>query len=174
MHSCIFFQRSTRRSDNLHYLVLCLLALPYSGLVSEAAPPPINFTPALWRGWNIPVIVFLQGLFKRLGYSIALDFQPCLIYTFTWGLRSWGSFWGWIFLTSSEGVTKLSANISSRSRMSWIFFPVWYLRGSPLWYFHQIFDRTTARLAALILGSWLSLSSQFSWGFSEVLRRTDP
>ena len=66
---------------------------------------------------------FLQGLFQHLGYLLVLYSQPCLIWTVSWGLHSWGFFWGSMSPTLSEGVTKLLANISNLSHTIWIFFP---------------------------------------------------
>ena len=49
MHSFIFNNRSTHCSDSLQYLVLRLPALTYSGLVDQAASPPIFFLVCLSR-----------------------------------------------------------------------------------------------------------------------------
>ena len=34
------------------------------------------------------VCLFLQGVFQALLYFLFLDYQPCLVWTFTWGIRS--------------------------------------------------------------------------------------
>ena len=66
MQSCIFDHRSTRPLDGLHYLVMCLRARPFWGLVGEADSPPILFTPTLWRVWHIFIgVFFLQVIFQK-------------------------------------------------------------------------------------------------------------
>ena len=71
MYSCIFCHRSTRRSDGLQYLILHFSERPFSGLVVEAASPPIKFTPTFWCGWNLPIgFINLQGV-----SSNTLEFQ---------------------------------------------------------------------------------------------------
>ena len=40
--------------------ILRLSERPFSGLVGEVASSPINFTPAIWHGWQQPII----GIFK--------------------------------------------------------------------------------------------------------------
>ena len=66
MHSCIFNLCSIFRSDGLHRLILRLSVRPYSGLVGEAAPPLVNFTPAFWNGWHLSIIV----LFYKVYFNI--------------------------------------------------------------------------------------------------------
>ena len=33
------------------------------GVVDEAASPPINFLPALWRGWNLVIDVYFYKVY---------------------------------------------------------------------------------------------------------------
>ena len=64
--------------------------------------------------------LFLQGVSQHLRCLFFLDSQPCPIWTFTWGIRSWGAFLGSMSLTSSEGVPKWSFN-PQRILSSWQF-----------------------------------------------------
>ena len=61
MHSCIFNQQTTRRSDGLYYLVLCLPERSYSGLVGEAAPPPVCLLMSIRVGfWPLGLFCFTR------------------------------------------------------------------------------------------------------------------
>ena len=73
MHSFILKHRSTRRLGCLHYFVLRIPERPFSGLIGEAAPPLVKFTPAFWRGWHLTIIVlFLKAYLNNL--NICLHF----------------------------------------------------------------------------------------------------
>ena len=88
MHSCIFYHRSTR-PRKVCIFVLHLQARPLLGLVGKADYPPIKFTPAFWRGWHFSIFCLLQVLLKQhLGYLLVLNYQPCLLWTVSWGLLS--------------------------------------------------------------------------------------
>ena len=115
---------------------------------------------------------------------LSLASHPCPIWTFTWGIRSWGPFRGWLSsMRSDEVVGKYFQSFPHE--LAW--FPpsdilvgirsccwVWYPRGSPLRSRCRVFDRPTARLEALLPGFWSSLSSPWFLGFSKVLGRNAP
>ena len=89
MHLCIFDHQSTRGSDGLYHLVLCLPVRTLSGLFGEADYPPVNFIPALWHGWHLPIyFYFYKGVSQHLRYLLSLDYQMCPIWTVTWGIHS--------------------------------------------------------------------------------------
>ena len=78
--------------------------------LEEAMKLPVKFLSFFW---NFPT---------GLRCLLSLASQPCLIWTFTWGLRSWGSCRGCLSPMSLERVPKLSANTYSRSHASWLGF----------------------------------------------------
>ena len=117
------------------------------------------FTPALWRGWNLPIWLLLftryykPWVFACAGFSDLSDLDIHLRYP----LPSWGSF-GWsMYLAFLEGVPKFSEKFPNRSRAIYIVCPVQSPRGylilSPgLW--------PSVRLSGVAsVGSWLLLSS---------------
>ena len=116
----------------------------------------------------------LQGVYQHLGYLISLDSQPCPIWTVTWGIRSdlEGHFLFWCFRHFWRRLWSGQQIFSSFPRdLAWppsdIFGGlhsccwVWYSWGSPLLSLRQVFDLPTARLAALLVGSWSHNSSWF-------------
>ena len=53
--SACFYPRSTCCLDGLHNLVLRFPERPFSGLVGQADPTTVKFTPTFWRGWNLSI-----------------------------------------------------------------------------------------------------------------------
>ena len=103
---------------------------------------------------------------------IFMSYQPCPIWTFIWGLRSWGSFRSWLSsIINAEVVVKSFQSILRD--LDWLV-PydiiggicsccwVWYYWGSPLCSCCRVFDRLANRLAALLSGSWFSKFSILS------------
>ena len=82
----------------------------------------------------MPMIVFLQGLFQHLVYFLSLASLPCLIWTVSLGIRSWGSFRRSMSPTSLERVPKLSGNISDHSHAICLVCTVQSPWGYPLFY----------------------------------------
>ena len=85
-----------------------------------------------------PLFLFFKGVSQHLGWLILLASQACPIWIFTWGIRSWGSFWVSMYLTSLEGVPKWSENLwgyflslEISARSDEFFFPTDHLGG--LW-----------------------------------------
>ena len=64
MH-CICSPRSTRLLDSLYYLILCLLARPFLGLVGEAATPFKCLTPPPAQLASALGFLVLQGLYSN-------------------------------------------------------------------------------------------------------------
>ena len=56
--------------EGLH-IYLGLVSAALIGLFGEAAPPPLKFTPAFWRGWLLLIefILFHKVYSKHLGIS---------------------------------------------------------------------------------------------------------
>ena len=124
----------------------------------------------------------LKYLFQHHGYLHALDFQPCLIWSvswgilswgiLSWGILSWGYFWSSMSPTSLEGVPKLSDNISSCSLTRYIVCSFQPPQGFTIFSCHWVFNRTTAHQAALLLISWLFPKFPIFLGFYGVPRNT--
>ena len=94
MHSCTCYLRSTRRSDGLHYLILCLPVRPFSGLVGEESPPPLNL-PTFLCGWLLSWVFYFYKvcsltslIFSLAGLSAVFNLDSFLRAP----LRSWRSF----------------------------------------------------------------------------------
>ena len=76
-----------------------------------------KFILAFWRDWHLSIIVcFTRCISTSWIFSCACS-SPCKIWTVSWWIYSWGYFWGSIYPTSSEGVPKLSENLSNFSRV---------------------------------------------------------
>ena len=87
MHLCMFLSMVSASLGGFAYIILCLLAQPFLGLVGEADYPPVGFLPKL--AWLDSTHFFKkQCVSQQLGYFIALASQPCPIWTFPWGIRS--------------------------------------------------------------------------------------
>ena len=100
---------SLRRST---FIIVCLLAQPFSGLVGEVAPTLFCLLTRLAQSDFSHYCLFLQDASQHLGCLIFLASQPCPIWIFTWGLRSVDEvplnfLMSLVFL---EGVLKLSEN----------------------------------------------------------------
>ena len=121
-----------------------------------------TFTPSFYFSWILPIgFLFLQPVFQHLGCLLALASRPCPICTFTWGLCSWGSFWGWMSPTrqrGSQSCRRIFPVLSARDG----FIPVRSNWGSPIFSCRRVFGRPTARLVALLLGSWFPKLPIFS------------
>ena len=50
----VFFH--SRRVDDLN-IYLDIVSMAILGVVGEADPPPVKFTPAFWHGCHLPIIV---------------------------------------------------------------------------------------------------------------------
>ena len=103
--------------------LLGVLAKPW-GFCSNIEGSTFSFCYLSFSGGGSEVsgnfITFLRLFPEGVWCLLLLASQPCLIWIFVWGLRSWGSFQGWIYSISLEGVPKLLENISCRSRAIWI------------------------------------------------------
>ena len=123
MHSCIYSLQSMRRSVGLYYFILRLPVRPFSGLVCEKDPPPVNL-PTFWHGWisALGFLVFTRYVVQHLGYYISLDYHLCPIWKISQGIRSVpeGPFYCFIFLTFSEGAPNWSDEIEG------YFYATWY------------------------------------------------
>ena len=140
-------------------IIVWFSAQPFSGSVGEAAPPPFCVLPRLARLASDHYYLFLQGVSQHLGYLIFLDYQPCLIWTFTRGIRSnlgglflFGCFQR--FRRSFRSGQQIFLNASLQSGVSVppdLFGDIFSCR--------QVFNWTTARLAVLIYGGSHSFQS---------------
>ena len=66
MHSCMCYHRSTC-TQTVYTCIMHLSARNFSGLVGEIDPPPIKFTPPLWHGCHMTIIVLIHKVyFKNL------------------------------------------------------------------------------------------------------------
>ena len=103
MYELHFYPRSMCLSGGLNYLILSLPVRPFSGLVGEATPPPINFTlPLLRPAYALDFFIFTRFVVKHLGSFLLLASKPCLIWKVSWGIRStlegpFGCFICWLF-----------------------------------------------------------------------------
>ena len=70
------------------FIIVRLSARPFSGLVGNAAPPPVCFLPRLERSASSHYFFVLQVVSKLHGYFLSLDSNMCLIWTISWGLCS--------------------------------------------------------------------------------------
>ena len=66
----MFYSRPTRCSDGMNNLVLRLPVRPYSGLVGEAASPPVCFLISIKVGFLPLGCCFLLGLFQHIGLLV--------------------------------------------------------------------------------------------------------
>ena len=83
----------------------------------------------------------LQGVSQHLRYFIFLVYQPCLIWTIAWGIRSWGSFQGsilgclrrfWRGLRSGQGLFGVFSLIGNFCAIWWGFLSVLYYQRYPI------------------------------------------
>ena len=163
MHSFIFNNRSTHCSDSLQYLVLRLPALTYSGLVDQAASPPIFFLVCQSR---LYICLFWVFNFSKV------YFQHLIFLEKSWGICSVleGSpfnFWCPVFFGGGSEVVEKN---SGRFHASWIVFPVRSHQEYPL--LSMGLQLSNRLYGGVYVCSCLSLSSRFSWGspnLSEVL-----
>ena len=59
------------------------------GVVGKADSPPVEFLPAPWRGWLLPIgFLIFQDVLQHLGYFLVMASQICLICKITRGIRS--------------------------------------------------------------------------------------
>ena len=136
------------------FVVVRFSVLPFSGSVGEADAPPFYLLPRLAPSASEHCYLFLKGVSQNLGCLVSLDSQPCLIWAFAWGIRSWRSSRGSIYLP--EGVPKLSGTL--RNIFSHWKFP----RELMQFFFCPIF------LAVSTLVSGLLFSSAIVWRVSLV------
>ena len=179
IHSCIFFTVDVLLGRSSHFIV-SLSARPFSGLVGEADPPPVCFLEIMARSASNHYY-FLKGVSQHLWYLLALDSQPCPIWTIAWGvlsvlegpfifrclqsLRKGFQSGQWIFWLclqrflkgGSRGFSKLVGCI----RASWICLSLPISLGVIRSVFSAS-DHLTARLAVLYLGG-LACPSVHSW-----------
>ena len=106
MHSCSFYNRSTRRSDGLHYLFLWLPARPFSGLLERRLLLPYSLYPPSGTVVICPLVFFC--------FTICIP-NTLAFWKKTWGIRSvLGSstfgFWCPLF---SGGGSEVAANFIS-------------------------------------------------------------
>ena len=132
---------------------------------------------------RVPISVFGCPPFSGGGSEVSVDFyfvlpagvrclffltpQPCPIWRFIWGIRSWGSFRGFLDISDVFGGRTEVASKFSQSlpcELAW-FFPsdilgglrsclrVWYSWGSPLYSFCWILSRMNTCLAEILPGS---------------------
>ena len=123
MHLWIFDHRSTRCSDGLPRLVSHFPVRTLSGLFGEADYPPVNFIPALWRGWHLPIYFYFYKVYLNTLDICFLCILNCVrsgqlleVSTMLLGVLSPSMFS--IFL---EEVPKWSANFLNCFRASWRF-----------------------------------------------------
>ena len=91
---CAFGIPAWRILGHAEYFILRLPARPFLGLVGEAAPPLIIFTPAFWSGWYLPIkfFSFTRYIAQQPVYLIPTASHPCTVCTFSRDICSWGPF----------------------------------------------------------------------------------
>ena len=98
------------------YFDLAIFSAPLLGVVVDVASPPVNFIPALWQGWNIPISFFLQGVYQTpwpFGKTLRSLFQ-------SWEFH----FWFFEVLHFPDKARKLSESFPPFFRQR---FDVWFL-----------------------------------------------
>ena len=161
------------RPQKVYIFILRLLAWPFSGLVCEAASPPVNFIPTFWGGCNQTFFFFYKVYSNTLGiFLLWILIHVLSAHFFRDMLLSWGFLTFSISPMFSEGILKLSGKNINHSRASWLVYPIQYPWGSlllltGLWPSHFSYGGVS-------VVSYLSLSSWFIWEFSKVSRRSAP
>ena len=113
MHSCMFLSPVNASSDSLH-IYLAIVSVALLGVGRQGGLSSHMFTPDFWSGRHMPIWLFCftmystPWIFSCAGFSAVSDLDIHLRVMF----RSWGPFDFSVFLAFSEGVLKLSENIS--------------------------------------------------------------
>ena len=108
MHWGIFYLWMTRRSDGLKYLILCLPARPFSGLVGETVSPPIKYPDFSRTVVILPLVFFLF-------YKVCFPTPWSLRKKWRDPLCPWGPPFNCMCPTFLEDAPKLSAYLMSIS-----------------------------------------------------------
>ena len=100
------------------HIYLALFSAALLGLIGKADSPLIMFTPVFWSVWHLLIefFGFTRFIVHQLRYLLSLASQPCPIWTVSWGIWCWGSFWGF----------NISNVFGGGSKMVW-----WNLRSFP-------------------------------------------
>ena len=101
------------------------------------------YTPLLvWMVFSHWFLSFTRSVVQHIIYFLSLVYQPCMIWTVSWGLRFWGSFWGF----------NISDIFVGGSKMVW-----WNLRSFP----HDL-------VCLIYQSSWRSLILSLGWFYTST------
>ena len=160
-------------SDGLH-IYLALISAALLGVGLRGGFSSHMFTPALWRGWHLPICFFCFTRYSAplIFYCSGFSAVSYLGISLRAPLHSWGSFSLSMYPTFLEGFQRGKRFFSILPTRAGLSVPsdlLRYLRSC-----RRVFNRLTAHLAALLSSSWSSQIYLFSCGFSKVLGRTAP
>ena len=135
MRLCMFLSTVDASLGRSTFIIICLSARPFLGLVGDEDDTPVSLQPTSGVAGIFPLgCLFLQGAFQHFGYFLALASHPCPIWIFTWGLCSVleGSPFPYQCLRGFWRGFRSCRQIYNCSHASWMISPIQFPREYPI------------------------------------------